>query len=54
MERLREREEEILERVVRKLIEEHPDLLDRVLREVARELEAGKTESYQLGAGEGI
>ncbi|MEM0358718.1 MAG: hypothetical protein QXG22_01720 [Candidatus Hadarchaeales archaeon] len=36
VERLKEREEEILERVVRKLIEEHPDLLGRVLREVAR------------------
>ncbi|MEM2600623.1 MAG: tyrosine-type recombinase/integrase [Candidatus Hadarchaeales archaeon] len=44
IERLREREEEILERVVRKLIEEHPDFLDRVLREVVREEESSKVE----------
>ena len=37
-----------------KLIEEHPDLLDRVLREVVGELEAeerGESLSYRGGSG---
>ncbi|MEM2866790.1 MAG: tyrosine-type recombinase/integrase, partial [Candidatus Hadarchaeales archaeon] len=46
-ERLREREEEILEKVVRKLIERHPDLFEGVLREVVREEEQERSSEVE-------
>lgn len=54
LEEKRMREDEIVEKVVRKLIEIAPDVLEKALIESGALDEIVKTEPHQSGAGEGI
>jgi len=56
LEEQRRREEEIIAKVIQKLIELAPDVLERVLKEsgALEEMRLLESEGYQTGAGGGI